>query len=223
MKEVEIFLEGTSDWIFLADYLEIVLGFTITIPNRANKKQKELLYQFSNQHVSGTIQLVGYYTDFATPNGLFQQRLAYNKVNDITTLILVDADIPDNGGGFSVREQWLNNVPNRTDFEGFIMPNNRADGYLEILLRTIITEEYQSVAACIEQQNDCLLAAQNQLPNGWLLSIPPQVADADKERMNYFKSVANSKKNYKNTNIWNLNHPYLNPLKSFLQTHLQQA
>ena len=37
MKEVEIFVEGTSDRIFLADYLKLVLGFKITITRKKKK------------------------------------------------------------------------------------------------------------------------------------------------------------------------------------------
>lgn len=220
MKEVEIFLEGTSDRIFIANYLEVVLGFTVVVADGSNIREKARTYTFSKEGIIGSIKLVGYYTDFATENGLFQKQLSYNKANDIATLILIDADITDNKGGFLVRQEWLSNISNRADFEGFIMPNNADDGYLEIVLRKIITSAYQPVVACIEQQNNCLIAAQNQLPDGWFLSIPPRVADADKERMKYLKSIVNSKKNYKDQTIWNLNHPYLTPLKNFLQTHL---
>jgi hypothetical protein len=88
------------------------------------------------------------------------------------------------------------------------------------LLSNIVEDEYQAAIACLRGQDQCLREVNTRI-EGKQLKVSPDKS-ADKALMHTFMSRLENKgqNRFKDPTIWNLNHPYLDPLKNFLTNHL---
>jgi hypothetical protein len=213
MIEAHIYVEGKNDRVFLTSFLEEVLGLTVTISGNVKKQ----VFKFSGANLEGQISILGSWA--AIKKDFFQDQFIANEVDGIKTVLLLDADKSTNQGGFTVRQSEVEVVKARVDFEYFLIPNHQEDGYLETIFRNILVEDNQGLLDCIDANENCLRTAADQLSRD--VNLFP-LKSAEKAKLNYLRRLLKDldNGNYKDNTIWNLNHPYLNPLKEFLSTQL---
>lgn len=209
-KKVRVYVEGVNEIVFLKNYLETVFNFKIDYQAKKDT--------FENDSVMGSFVATKGWGKINT--AYYQKEFQNNRLLGITTLIILDADTVHNDGGFGARKTQVEAIQATIPFEYFLIPNGGGDGYLETLLSNIIVEEYRDALQCLSGQDECLRAA-NASITGKQLKVSPDKA-ADKALMNNFMSRLKNKgqNKFKDATIWNLNHAYLDPLKNFLQAHL---
>ncbi|MBL4648384.1 MAG: hypothetical protein JKY03_01540 [Aureispira sp.] len=213
MIEAHIYVEGKNDRVFLCDYLEEIFGLNISVSG--NSKNKTFSFQGTN--VSGQILLLEGWGNLN--KAFFQNQFNDNTNESIKNIVIVDADKTTNGGSFGVRKQEVDKIKLNASlvFEYFLIPNDQQDGYLETALREILVVDNKALLDCLDSRDACLQAADQKISR--TLKIPPSKG-AEKSKLNQLRVFLDSVSNYKDNTIWNLNHPYLNPLKEFLSTQL---
>lgn len=217
MSRVKIYVEGINDVFFLKAYFEEVLG--IAILEEGGKKKKNKRYTFNNG--DGEILTLGLGQDKGGYSRLNTEEVhadfRENEDESIRTLVLIDADTSNNGGGFTIRQRFLNQLreEHNLSFESFLIPNNQDDGDLETLLREILVEDCRPVLDCLDNYHNCLeRTAENTGRSLNLLN--------EKQKLDIFRKILSQEKkiNYTDNSIWNLEHEYLTPLRTFLEEHL---
>ncbi len=136
------------------------------------------------------------------------------KKNGMLPAIVLDAN-----GNFQQRQAEIVNELaklNLTAIPYFLLPNNADNGNLETLLFRMMLPKHSAINVCYDQYRNCL-------PTGY--TKPP-----DKDKVyayaaailpsNKIKLAQDGKREYTDTSIWDLNNPYLQNLKNFLQQHL---
>lgn len=217
MNRAKIYVEGSNDLDFFIDYIEVVFGQEVTIQKSGKNrvctfgdKKVELLTLGLGRDKGGWSRLntAPVHDDFRA-----------NMEEGIKSLVIVDADSAKNDGGFAIRNEQLLSIKENEelDFNYFLIPNSEEeqDGDLETILRNILVEKYQPILGCLDSYHDCLSKVQERL--GEDLQILNE-----KNKIAVFRKVVKDSKrvDYKDSSIWNLNHPYLNPLKEFLSSQL---
>jgi len=199
-----LYVEGKNDAVFFGNYIEVVFGFSV--------------------NSNGQLEKDGVVVEFVVLKGWSKLRtdkiqgdLEENIEDGVTSLVLVDADNEFNDGGFAIRKAEVKAIQDQWAFEFFLVPNNQDDGFLETILKKIIQEEQYAILKCLEERNACLAAVQNNIKRR--LKLPPEKG-AEKNNLQQFRNILEASNDYKDPKIWNLQHDYLQPLKSFLETHL---
>lgn len=130
-----------------------------------------------------------------------------------TNLLIFDAD-----GSFGDRLNDLERSKSELniEFQTFLFPNNTENGDLETLLENIINQNRQKIINCFNVFQNCLEEAQHdnlRLPNR-------------KDKIYMYASLLSSnelakesKRNYRNADLWNLDSDHLNPLYNFLSPY----
>jgi hypothetical protein len=135
-------------------------------------------------------------------------------------LLILDADTPSHEqGGFENRYaaicEWLKNA--KIDAKVFLWPNNSAAGQLESMLQKIIAIEHSQIFSCFEKYEDCLRASNK----GYVTPDEGAKIYAYVEALGVKKDEKNeTKRNYKNSGIWDLKSDFLLPLNQFLDPHV---
>jgi len=213
MIEAHIYVEGKNDRVFLCDFLEEIFGLNISV----NGNSKNKTFSFQGTNVSGQILLLEGWGNLN--KAFFQNQFNDNTNESIKNIVIIDADKTTNGGSFGVRKQEVDKIKVNASlvFEYFLIPNDQQDGYLETALREILVVDNKALLDCLDSRDACLQAADQKISR--TLKIPPSKG-AEKSKLNQLRVFLDSVSNYKDNTIWNLNHPYLNPLKEFLSTQL---
>jgi hypothetical protein len=201
-NRVKIFVEGIADKKFLEDYSSHIFpGFKIS---------------------DDTIIEVGGWTNILSHTARgenIRNQMKQNTDNGVANVMIFDAD--DN---FAIRkaeiEKWK--ADENLNFELFLFPDNRNNGALEDLLEKIILEKNKPVFDCWNNYEHCLQSKKIE-GRGNPLTTPAKKTKiygyletllgntkAEKEK------IKEQKRDYKNTEHWNLNADYLSPLKTFL-------
>jgi len=214
MIEAHIYVEGKNDRVFLCDYLEKILGLSISISGSSKNKT----FSFQGTNVSGQVLLLEGWGNLNKP--FFQNQFNDNTDDGIKNIVIIDADKTTNGGSFSVRKQEVDNIKinHSLVFDYFLIPNDQEDGYLETILRAILVVDNKALLDCLDSRDACLQAANQVISR--TLKIPPSKG-AEKSKLNQLRVFLDSVSNYKDATIWDLKHPYLEPLKNFLTQHLE--
>lgn len=209
MIKAHIYVEGKNDRVFLTSFLEEVLGLKVTITGNVKKQ----VFKFSGAKLEGQISILGTWAAIKQP--FFQNQFTANKEDDIRTLLLLDADKSSNQGGFTVRKNEVEIIKAIADFEYFLVPNHQDDGYLETIFRNILVEANQGLLDCIDANENCLRTASDQLARE--INLFP-LKSAEKAKFSYLRRLLKDleNKNFKDNTVWDLNHSYLDPLKTFL-------
>ena len=113
------------------------------------------------------------------------------------------------------------------EFELFLLPNNKDVGALEDLLENIINPNNQPVMVCWQTYEEKLREVRIPSKTPPTLTIPAKKTKIyayletllGKSRSQK-KLIKDANRNYKNTQHWNLDAEYLEPLKEFLQKWL---
>ncbi len=190
-NSVHIFLEGNSDKKFFIDYVHL------TFPEKSER--------IKTIDVGGKDKL-----------HLAQNEFKKNTDNGGINLVIFDAN-----GDYEKRKKELEAKKEELGivFELFLLPNNKERGDFEDLLVAISNPKHKQIFGCFEEYQNCI-TKHNQtytLPNkkakvyAYLEALLPV---AEKEK------IHTGRRNYLNAEHWDLNHPFLNPLKEFLKKHL---
>lgn len=167
-------------------------------------------------------QNLGEHYDIVNVNGFtslpdFRSKFLEHKSPEEKNLVVFDADYPETNGGFEARSKNIQQYKEKLsiDFELFLLPNNKADGIFETLLRYLVKPEYE---AQVKDFNKSLKKD---------TFISP---DEKAKIYSYISAFKRSRKepeifkrgnwNFLNEAHWNLESDYLAPLKDFLRCHL---
>ena len=113
------------------------------------------------------------------------------------------------------------------EFELFLLPNDKDAGALEDLLENIINPNNQPVMECWQTYEEKLREVRIPSKTPPTLTIPAKKTKIyayletllGKSRSQK-KQIKDANRNYKNTQHWNLDAEYLEPLKEFLRKWL---
>ena len=202
MKELyTIYVEGIADVRFLSQYIQHLFG--VMVPEERIVK------------LDGWTNLKG---------TTWQQRMRAITDKGGTNIVIIDAD-NDIEARRSDILAWK--TENDLDFELFLLPNNKDAGALEDLLENIINPNNRPILDCWEDYEKELV--QLDIPGR---TPPPLTTPAKKTKIyGYLEALlgeSNTQKelikeinrNYENTQHWDLDAEYLEPLKEFLERSL---
>jgi hypothetical protein len=143
-----------------------------------------------------------------------------------SVFLVFDADTNENDEGFSRRKEQIEDYPLPLDGI-FLFPNNQSDGALEDLLGNIINPTNRPIFDCWSKYETCLHKCGS--PKiGKALTTP-----AKKSKIYSYLEVLSGKtseekkkikdpdRDFTNTEHWNLESNYLEPLKQFLLDKLK--
>jgi len=210
-----VFVEGIGDLRFFCDYL-LHLDLADAVKERKDKRIH--LVNSNNQvivlqSVEGKDNILSFAPD-----------MLRNNNENILNLIILDAD-----RNFEERKTQIENDLNSKNilYHLFLSPNNRDPGALEDILENIINRQNQVIFDCWERYEEELTdkeiewktpkkptsPAKKTKIYGYLEALHGETK-AEKEK------IKEAKRNYRDTNLWNLNADYLNPLKEWLASKL---
>lgn len=205
MNKFQIIVEGTADKKFFEDYYrhlfrENAPDGSITLPIKDDK--------------------TGGYQKLFSENGIntIKEGMDYGATN----LVIFDAD-----DDIEARRRELLSFRDKygVEFELFLLPNNKDAGSLEDLLEHIINPNNQPIFDCWQHYEDELV--QQEIPGR---TPPPLTTPAKKTKIyGYLEALLEPKlkdlikernRNYENSQHWDLEAEYLEPLKRFFVNNM---
>ena len=196
-KEFNIFVEGVADARFIKQYIGHLYGDVV------DDERLVILKGWDNLKIEATAI-----------------RMHSMSANGGVNLVIVDTD-----KDFQIRKdeiaKWQQ--ANKVQFELFLLPNNHDAGTLEDLLENIINPNNRPIFDCWEhyEQELVKLDISGRTP-------PPLTTPAKKTKIyGYLEAllgetksqkelIKEANRNYENTQHWNLEAEYLEPLKQFI-------
>lgn len=203
MRRFQIIVEGEADMKFFEDYYHHIFG---------EKAPKDSITHPGKEGDTGGYQKLR--SEDAI--GAMRQNTDLEGIN----LVIFDAD-----EDIEARRTELLTIKKEfgVEFELFLLPNNQDAGALEDLLENIINPANQPVMDCWQTYEGEL--AEVRIPT----KIPPTLTIPAKKTKIYAyletllgtsktqkKLIKDANRNYENTQHWNLDAEYLEPLKEFL-------
>ena len=207
MKRFQIIVEGDADKKFFEDYYHHVFG---------EKAPKGSITHPGKDGDTGGYQKL----KSEDAIGLMRQNTDMGGIN----LVIFDADEDTESRRAEllvIKEEF------GVEFELFLLPNNKDVGALEDLLENIINPNNQPVMVCWQTYEEKLREVRIPSKTPPTLTIPAKKTKIyayletllGKSRSQK-KLIKDANRNYKNTQHWNLDAEYLEPLKEFLQKWL---
>lgn len=210
-KRFRIFVEGDADKKFLSDYYHHLF--------------QERVPQYSINH-TGDLKgdKTGGYKKLSDEINIREMRI--NTDQGGVNLVIFDAD-----KDIETRRKELETIREQyhVEFELFLLPNNKDAGELEDLLENIINPNNRPILDCWEDYEKELV--QLDIPDR---TPPPLTTPAKKTKIyGYLEALLGESKsqkelikevnrNYKNTQHWNLDAEYLEPLKEFWVNNISE-
>lgn len=204
MKELyTIYVEGVADVRFISQYIHHL--FDIIVPEERIVK------------LDGWTNLKG---------TTWQQRMKAITDKGGTNIVIIDAD-NDIDARRSDILAWK--TENNLDFELFLLPNNKDAGALEDLLENIVNPNNRPILKCWENYEKELVKLD--IPGR---TPPPLTTPAKKTKIyGYLEAllldsksqkelIKEVKRDYENTQHWNLDAEYLKGLKEFLEKNIKE-
>ncbi|HXT83174.1 MAG TPA: DUF3226 domain-containing protein, partial [Verrucomicrobiae bacterium] len=118
--------------------------------------------------------------------------------------------------GFCSRKEYLDELLKEAEFKYFIVPTNKDNGNLEVILDSIVSAKGKAFYSCLSDYINGLLDLKNENIPQYILDNP----NLTKEKINWYiymmlgKSTKN-KEGVANAEIWDLSSAHLGPLKTF--------
>lgn len=208
-KRFRIFVEGDADKKFISDYYHHLF--------------QEKAPQYSINHTGDLKgEKTGGYKKLSDEINIREMRI--NEDQGGVNLVIFDAD-----KDVEARRKELEAIKEQynVNFELFLLPNNQDTGALEDLLENIINPNNRPIFDCWENYEKELVTLD--IPGR---TPPPLTTPAKKTKIyGYLEALlgeSNTQKelikevnrNYENTQHWNLDAEYLEPLKEFLVKYL---
>lgn len=193
MTQFRIFTESPADVKFLKDYINGVLGISL-----------------SDIHFDTLGGWAGYKT-----GGNIKASIKENNDDERITIIILDADTD-----FSARQQEVINDFKKYNIpiQLFLFPNNLNIGSLETLLSEIAVE--RGIINCFEQYEHCIQGYQAPVDKSKIFAYLDALLPKNAKNNNKKDVIKEENRNYLNEAHWNLNHEFLSPLKAFLLPHI---
>lgn len=200
-KEFNIFVEGVADARFFKQYISHVFGEEVAA------ERIVILKGWDNLKTEASAS-----------------RMRSMTANGGVNLVIVDTD-----KDFLARKEEIARwqQASEVEFELFLLPNNQDTGALEDLLENIINPTNRPILDCWDNYEEELVKLE--IPGR---TPPPLTTPAKKTKIyGYLEALlgeSNAQKelikeinrNYENTQHWNLDAEYLEPLKEFLNKWL---
>ena len=207
MKRFQIIVEGDADKKFFEYYYHHVFG---------EKAPKGSITHPGKDGDTGGYQKL----KSEDAIGVMRQNTDMGGIN----LVIFDADEDTESRRaelLAIKEEF------GVEFELFLLPNNKDVGALEDLLENIINPNNQPVMVCWQTYEEKLREVRIPSKTPPTLTIPAKKTKIyayletllGKSRSQK-KLIKDANRNYKNTQHWNLDAEYLEPLKEFLQKWL---
>ena len=207
MKRFQIIVEGDADKKFFADYYHHIFG---------EKAPKGSITHPGKDGGTGGYQKL----KSEDAIGAMRQNTDLGGIN----LVIFDADEDIEARRaelLAIKEEFC------VEFELFLLPNDKDAGALEDLLENIINPNNQPVMDCWQTYEEKLREVRIPSKTPPTLTIPAKKTKIyayletllGKSRSQK-KLIKDANRNYKNTQHWNLDAEYLEPLKEFLQKWL---
>ena len=203
MNKFQIIVEGTADKKFFEDYYRHLF--------HENAPEGSITLPIKGDNTGG-------YQKLFSDNGIntLKEGMDYGATN----LVIFDAD-----DDIEARRRELLSIRDKygVEFELFLLPNNKDAGALEDLLEHIINPNNQPIFDCWQHYEDELV--QQEIPGR---TPPPLTIPTKKTKIyGYLEALLGTTKrekelikdpnrNYENTQHWNLDAEYLEPLKQFI-------
>lgn len=211
-----IYVEGVADVKFVSDYL---FHLQLIPKKEDDTKSKRIEIETSHNELL-VLQSIEGITNLLN----FAQDMKRNNNEGIQNLVFLDAD-----KNYSLRQGQIIADLNSKDiiFNLFLAPNNKDNGALEDLLEKIINNQNKSIFVCwdhyeaeLSQQqiawkspNQPTTPAKKTKIYGYLEALHGE-SKSEKEK------IKESKRDYNDSNLWDLDAKYLEPLKNWLMTNL---
>lgn len=203
MRRFQIIVEGDADKKFFEDYYHHIFG---------EKAAKGCIIHPGKDGDTGGYQKL----KSEDAIGALRQNTDLGGIN----LVIFDAD-----EDIEARRAELLAIKEEfgVEFELFLLPNNQDAGALEDLLENIINPDNQPVMDCWQTYEENLGEVRIPTKNPPTLTIP-----AKKTKIYAYletllgksktqkKLIKDANRNYENTQHWNLDAEYLQPLKEFM-------
>ena len=207
MKRFQIIVEGDADKKFFEDYYHHVFG---------EKAPKGSITHPGKDGDTGGYQKL----KSEDAIGVMRQNTDMGGIN----LVIFDADEDTESRRaelLAIKEEF------GVEFELFLLPNQKDVGGLEDLLENIINPNNQPVMVCWQTYEEKLREVRIPSKTPPTLTIPAKKTKIyayletllGKSRSQK-KQIKDANRNYKNTQHWNLDAEYLEPLKEFLVKYL---
>ena len=207
MKRFQIIVEGDADKKFFEDYYHHVFG---------EKAPKGSITHPGKDGDTGGYQKL----KSEDAIGVMRQNTDMGGIN----LVIFDADEDTEARRSEllvIKEEF------GVEFELFLLPNDKDAGALEDLLENIINPNNQPVMVCWQTYEEKLREVRIPSKTPPTLTIPAKKTKIyayletllGKSRSQK-KLIKDANRNYKNTQHWNLDAEYLEPLKEFLRKWL---
>lgn len=222
-----IWTEGISDQKFLADAIGKWFGVKFERSTGKMKGKDVHIFNGKNEFLSIDIQSLEGKNTILNEKQAFQTLktpFSFNRDNGVLNIVILDAD-----DKVSERIEEVEQSRKTLDenFPFFLFPDNKNIGDLETILQNIINPDNQVIFNCWNDYTACLAKIPHPQNPKAFLTLPDDkakiyaylalVCDSNSEK----KKIEIGLRDYTNSNHWNLDHPYLNPLKTFLIQHLQ--
>lgn len=143
-------------------------------------------------------------------------------------LIIFDADSGDNGGGFTIRYNAIQNLCKKLGIakELFLFPNNSLDGDFETLLENVINLSNKPIIDCFLAYENCILQIKKEDGSN-KFKLPIRKA----KMYSYVDAFPKSNKNeekfkkgdwfFNNEQIWMIdNNDFIRPLFEFIKNNI---
>ena len=207
MKRFQIIVEGDADKKFFEDYYHHIFG---------EKAPKGSITHPGKDGDTGGYQKL----KSEDAIGLMRQNTDMGGIN----LVIFDADEDTESRRaelLAIKDEF------GVEFELFLLPNDKDAGALEDLLENIINPNNQPVMVCWQTYEEKLREVRIPSKTPPTLTIPAKKTKIyayletllGKSRSQK-KLIKDANRNYKNTQHWNLDAEYLEPLKEFLRKWL---
>lgn len=218
MKRIKVFVEGVTDAVFIQQYVKHCFNKDLGI-----REEKGL--KFADKSITaviGEIQICNGYTNLA--KNVYINELKKNTQGEGINLVIFDAD-----ADIESRRKELLDIKQRynVEFELFLFPNDSENGAIERMLEKIINQQNKPIL-------DSWYAFENDLKTKEIPWKTPKTptTPADKTKIYaYLETLVGDTKTekerikdrnriYTDSNHWNLECAYLEPLKDFLRNNL---
>ena len=211
---ISIYVEGVADKRFIEDYISYLASQDTSI---------ELCDSWKDQ-----IQKTDGWTTIKSAKGeAIRNNMSKTSNRGGINLVIFDADVD-----IKKRRKEIDNIATRyqLQFEQFLFPNNTDSGTLEDLLEQIINPENQCILECWEHYEEEL---KNQhIP--WKQPTQPTAPSSKSMIYAYLEAlvgkshkekgkIKDSKRDFSNSNHWNLTSEKLFQLKDFLLKYIKKG
>ncbi len=222
-----IWTEGIADQKFLADAIGHWFGLKFERTNVKKNGKDAQIFKGSNENLTIDIQsLVGKDTILNEKQAVetLKDQYSFNRNQGKLNIVFLDADENIENRFVEVEQS---KIFLEEDYPVFLLPNNESIGDLETLLEKIVNPINNEIFECWNNYENCLTGKENPANPGNLITLPARktkiyayleaLLGSSKKQKELIKEP---NRDYTNPNHWDLNHGYLEPLKTFLNKHL---